>query len=234
MNCPAFPRLAWPAVITFDCYGTLVQWPEALRAYFATLLPAGSDAAAFHADFNRHHMAEKAGKYRPFSVIICDALAMTMAQWHLGNVEAAQDGLLLAIREIQPYPEVVPVLQSLAQRFRLAIISNTEDRMLAGVLATLQVPFELVTAQQGGAYKPDPYLFRFAFRQLGVAPESVLHVAAGNYTDMWPAFELGLARVWINRRSETADPLRPPSAELPDLTGLEAVVDCLVAARQPH
>lgn len=219
----------WPSVLTFDCYGTLVQWPETLRRCFTALLPPGADVAAFQADFVRHQMAEKAGKYRPFSVIISDALARTMEDWRLGNVMQAQDALLVAIRGLEPYPEVVPVLLSLARRFRLAIISNTEDALVAGTLARLQAPFELITAQQGGAYKPDPYLFRFAMRRLGVEPEDVLHIGAGYYTDMWPAFELGIARIWINRRGESADPLRPPSAELHDLSGLEATVDRLIA-----
>ena len=221
----------WPAVLTFDCYGTLVQWPEMLRRFFTALLPPEADVAAFQHDFNRHHMAAKAGPYRPFSVVLTDALAEAMQQWHLREVEAAQDALLVAIREIPPYPEVVPVLRALAARFRLVIISNTEDALIADTLKRLEAPCELISAQQAGAYKPDPYLFRFALRRLGVSPEEVLHVGAGFYTDMAPAFELGIARIWINRRGETADPLRPPTAEMPDMRGLEATIDRLMAAR---
>ena len=68
----------WPQVLTFDCYGTLVQWPETLRRFFVGLLPPEIDVAAFHADFNRFHMASKAGRYRPYSVVLTDALADTV------------------------------------------------------------------------------------------------------------------------------------------------------------
>lgn len=221
----------WPQVLTFDCYGTLVQWPETLRRFFVRLLPPDIDVAAFHADFNRFHMVSKAGRYRPYSVVLTDALADTMNAWRLGGIIEAQDALLDEVRAIQAYPEVVSVLCSLATRFRLAIISNTEDALVADTLKRLEAPCQLITAQQAGAYKPDPYLFRFALRRFGLEPDDVLHIGAGFYTDMAPAFELGIARIWINRRAETGDPLRPPTAVLPDMRDLEATIDNLIASR---
>jgi len=221
----------WPQVLTFDCYGTLVQWPETLRRFFVGLLPPEIDVAAFHADFNRFHMASKAGRYRPYSVVLTDALADTMNAWRLGGIIEAQDALLVEIRGIQPYPEVVSVLCSLATRFKLAIISNTEDALVADTLKRLEAPCQLITAQQAGAYKPDPYLFRFALRRLDLTPDDVLHIGAGFYTDMAPAFELGITRIWINRRGEAGDPLRPPTAVLPDMRDLEATIDNLIASR---
>ena len=60
-----------------------------------------------------------------------------------------------------------------------------------------------------------------------MATEEVVHVGAGYATDMVPAFELGLARIWINRRGEQADPSMPPTAELPDLSQLESAIETI-------
>ena len=221
----------WPRVVTFDCYGTLVQWPETLRSVFASLLPPHGDAAAFHQDFAAHHLQLKGGPYRPYSEVLRLALAAAMAQWGLSDPARAQELLLREIRAIAPYPEVVPVLRALARKYRLAIISNTEDELIAQTLRGLEVAFEVFTAAQARAYKPDHRLFRFAHARLGVTADAVLHVGAGLATDMVPAFELGLARIWINRRSERGDPTMPPTAELPDLGRLEAAIARIAAER---
>lgn len=223
--------IRWPRVITFDCYGTLVQWPETLRSVFDALLPAGGDGAAFHKDFSRFHVELKGEAYRPYSQLLRLALEKTMREWNLGEVPQAQEYLLRSIRSIAPYPDVLPALRSLAGKFRLAIVSNTEDGLIAGTVRGLEVPLEVITAEQARAYKPDHRLFQFAHRRLGVSVQEVLHVGAGHATDMVPAFELGMARVWINRRGEPADPKTPPSAELPDLSKLEAAIATLAAGR---
>jgi len=221
----------WPRVVSFDCYGTLVQWPETLRAVFAAIVPDPGRVAEFHQDFARAHVRCKAGPYAPYSQVLRRALADTMRQWGLGGVAQAQARLLRAVRSIPPYPDVVPALRSLARGHRLAIVSNTEDRLIEQSVRGLEVPFEVVTAEQARAYKPDHRQFAFAFERLGVSADQVLHVGAGYPTDMVPAFELGLARVWINRRGERAEPSRPPTAELPDLSGLLETVAIVAAGR---
>ena len=217
----------WPKVITFDCYGTLVQWPETLRACFESFLPQGADAAAFHMDFGNLHAQLRRGAYRPYSELLRQALDGTMRKWAIPDVPTAQEKLLRMVRAIPPYPDVIPALRSLDGRFRLAIISNTEDELIAETVRGLQVLFEVITAEQTRAYKPDHRMFAFAFDRLGVSVDDVLHVGAGYPTDMVPAFEFGLERVWINRRGEQADSSRPPSAELKDLSGLDSCVASL-------
>jgi 2-haloacid dehalogenase len=217
-----------PKVITFDCYGTLVRWPETLRAVFDSLLPSGADGAKFHKDFGEFHMQIKKGPYRPYSQVLRLTLEKTMQKWRLADIAPAQEQLLASIHAIDPYPEVVPVLHSLAVRCRLAIISNTEDALIGQTVRGLEAPFAVITAEQARAYKPDHRLFDYAHERLGVSREDVVHVGAGLVTDMVPAFELGLARVWINRRGEQCNPAMPPTAELPDLSALEATVASIV------
>ena len=222
----------WPSAITFDCYGTLVRWPETLRACFETLLPEGADAAAFQRDFNALQARLRGGPYCPYRELLRQGLVGTMRQWHVRVGADSPHRFVDALRAIPPYPEVVPALKQLATRFRLAVISNTEDALIAETVRGLGTPLEVLTAERASAYKPDHRLFAYAFERLGVARGKVLHVGAGYPTDMVPAFELGLERVWINRRGEHADPSMPPSAELPDLTGLSACVDRLASAKR--
>lgn len=221
----------WPRIITFDCYGTLVRWPETLRSVFDSLLPAGADGARFHKDFGAFHIQFKNDPYQPYSQILRLALERAMRQWHLANVSRAQEHLLRSIQAIPAYPDVIPVLRSLAGRFRIAIISNTEDALIENTVKGLEVPFDVITAEQARAYKPDHRLFHYAHQRLGVSVREVLHVGAGYATDMIPAYELGLPRVWINRRGESADPSMPPSAELPDLSGLESAIADIASDR---
>lgn len=217
----------WPVVVMFDCYGTLVRWPETLRGVFDSIVPKGADGAKFHRDFGEFHVRLKEEPYQPYSLVLRRALALTMEKWGLGGIAQAQERLLSGVRAIPPYPDVVPALRAIVGKFRLAIISNTEDRLIADTVRGLEVPFEVITAEQAKAYKPDHRLFAYAHERLGVSAADVVHVGAGYATDMVPAFELGLARIWINRRGEKADPSRPPSAELPDLSGLEAAIENL-------
>lgn len=218
---------SWPAILTFDCYGTLVQWRETLRSVFDPLLPAGADPEAFHQDFRRQAARLAAGDYQRYTAILRQALAATMAAWSLdADVAAAQDRFVESVADIAPHPGTIAALRALEGRYRLAILSNTEDALIAKTIAGLQVPFELVTAEQARAYKPDPRMFRFAHQKLGVRPRDVLHVGAGWETDMVPGSELGLKRIWINRLGQAVpDPALAPTAILPDLSGLPALVD---------
>jgi len=218
-------RHAWPKIITFDCYGTLVQWPEALRAVFGSIVRSDTDVARFHEHFSEFHDQLIRESYQTYSQVLRRTLAATMDKWSLNGVAEAQEHLLHEIRAIPPYPDVVPVLRVLARNLRLAIISNTEDQLIAGTVRGLEVPFEVITAEQAKDYKPSHRLFAYAHERLCVSADNVLHVGAGYATDMVPAFELGLARIWINRRGERSEPSMPPSAELPDLSGMSASPD---------
>ena len=214
----------WPHIITFDCYGTLVQWPETLQACFRRVLPEGSDSVAFHRTFTDIHARLRAAPYRPYTHLLRHALHEAMAAWGVPHDQQAPETLLAMVRAIPPYPDVPACLTALATRYRLAIISNTEDQLIAETVRGLAVPFEVITAQQAHAFKPDHRLFAYAFARLGCRASEVVHVGAGYATDMLPAYELGMPRIWINRRGEPGDPRQPPSRELPDLTTLPACI----------
>jgi 2-haloacid dehalogenase len=130
-----------------------------------------------------------------------------------------------------PFPDVVPALRRLERRYRLAIISNTDDDLLGASMERLEVPFDqAITAEQCRSYKPSLNNFRIALERLGVTTERVLHVAQSVYHDIVPAKELGLATAWVNRRagkrgSGATFPARAePDIQVPDLAALAEAI----------
>ena len=126
-----------------------------------------------------------------------------------------------------PFADTQPALKALERRFRLAIISNTDDDLFARTNQQLDVAFDwIVTAQQVKSYKPSLNNFRQALAHIGLPTEQVLHVAQSLFHDHVPAKQLGLETVWVNRRhgkaGSGATPMADarPDLEVPDLATL--------------
>ena len=101
-------------------------------------------------------------------------------------------------------------LEHLRERYKLAIISNTDDDLIAETIQAIGVPIDFViTAQQAQAYKPDHRLFQHAYATMGVSKEETVHVGMGQVTDLKVCHELGIRSVWINREGEPLNPSWP-------------------------
>ena len=123
-------------------------------------------------------------------------------------------GLARSLAEWAPFPDTVPSLRKLARRRRLGIVSNIDRALLAGTLGRLQVPLSMTaTAEEAGAYKPDPAPFHLALERLGLRPEEVLHAAFGWKYDLSPARALGLRTCFV---------ARPTVCGLPPAQAIEA------------
>jgi 2-haloacid dehalogenase len=215
-----------PAYITFDCYGTLVDFDldtVTLRALGERA--AGIAVDAFLRDFERIRFEEVLGEYRPYRDVLCRSLAAAMARYGLAYQDADGDALVAAVPTFGPFRDVPPVLERLRRHCKLVIISNTEDDLIAHNVRNIGVPFErVITAEQARAYKPSPAIFAYTLRALGCVKEDILHVAQGFNYDIMPTHDLGWKRVWINRNGLPGDPAYGPYDELPDLTGLPALL----------
>ncbi len=223
-----------PKFITFDCYGTLVQWHRALATSIRAILmehleATGADETevtgtveALRTSSMEH---QQRSPYRDYKTILTSSLAEVMVQKKLSLQPGDGEALLSYLRSIPPHPEVPVVLQRLRAQFRLAIISNTDDDLIAGTVAAIGVPIDFViTAQQARAYKPDHQLFLHAHAVLGVTPDQTVHVGMGQVTDLKVCHELWICAVWINRIGETLNPDWTPQAVLPNLTGLSELL----------
>lgn len=215
-----------PKFVTFDCYGTLVKWElnAATRKVLGRQLERIDDEAFFD-EFSDLRFKEIVGKYRPYDQVLSRSLEKAMREFGLEYQPEYGAAIVEAVPTFGPYPEVPPALERLRKHCKLVIISNSEDRLIAGNVRNIGVPFDrVITSQQAGAYKPSLTTFRYAQRQLGCAADEILHVARGFEYDIPPAHALGWPRVWINRAGETGDPAYRPYEELPDLSRLPDLV----------
>jgi 2-haloacid dehalogenase/putative hydrolase of the HAD superfamily len=223
-----------PDWLTFDCYGTLIQWDEGLLAAMATIL-AGKDRAidqaAFITDYDGHeHALERERPHRSFRDV--SSLALQRSMKRFGLPFHADDATVLtdSIGRMPPFPEVVATLARLkAAGFRLAIISNTDDGIIAGNVAQLGgVIDRVITAEQAGAYKPSEQTFRHAWATLGIQPDQLVHICASPHLDLAAARDLGFRAVWVDRGTGR----RPPADYRPDavVSSLDHVPDVLAAA----
>lgn len=208
--------------LTFDCYGTLIDWEQGILAALRPVLDrhgiALSDDAALEV-YGELESAAEHGPYRPYRELL--ATVMDGFGERLGFAPAAdeREALAVSVGDWPPFPDTVEALQTLARRFQLAILSNIDDDLFAGSARRLGVTFAaVVTAEQVGRYKPDPRNFRALLTRLDVAPDRVLHVAQSLFHDIAPAHALGLTTVWINRRHDRPGfGATPPATARPDL-----------------
>jgi len=208
------------SVITFDFYGTLVQWHEALELTFREMLarrglPA-SGTAALLGDFAAEgRRLRDTPPWKPYRDVLRDSVVFALQRAGLSAVAADTDELIAGVSRIPPHPDVPAALAELKKRFRLAAISNTDDDLIAGSLPGLGVELDaVVTAQQAQAYKPDLRLFRHAHEVLGVTPGEVVHIAASQPLDMAVCRVLGIRAFGVNRRNEQAEARYRPFTEV--------------------
>jgi 2-haloacid dehalogenase len=224
-------------VLTFDCYGTLINWEEGILRCLHRILAAHSKDAddatilQLYGDFEA--LAEQ-GEYRPYREVLQSVVQQLGDK--LGFVPTQQELRLLpeSLREWSPWPDTIPALCSLQSRFRLAIISNIDDDLFAATEPKLGVNFDqIITAQQAGAYKPSLKIFELALSRIGVPAHRVLHVGQSVYHDVIPAQSLGLATVWVNRPSARAGAGAVKAVEgHPDLQ-VASLADLAAACAQP-
>ena len=218
-----------PKVITFDCYGTLVQWHRAVREAARALLSRHSrevnaeDRVTALADRLREVAMTQQQRplFRGYKTVLHSSLEQALADSGYTASLDDHETLLSFLRTIEPHPEVADALRLLRARYRVAIISNTDDDLIAGTVAAIGTPIDFViTAEQARAYKPDHRLFLHAHSVMGVTKEETIHVGMGQFTDLKVCHELGIRSVWINRVGEPSNPDWPAHGVLDDLSRL--------------
>ena len=221
-----------PTWLTFDCYGTLIQWDEGLLAAVGKILSrhnaAAVDARTLIRIYDKHeHELEQQRPHRIFRDVAGAALAETMAELGLPSSPEDIEILTGSISAMPPFPEVVGALAALKrQGFRLCIISNTDDAIIAGNVGQLGGHIDrVITAEQAGAYKPSRQIFEHAHRALGVTKDDIVHICASPHLDLTAARDIGFRCIWIDRGTgRKAPPNYAPSAVLPALDRVPALL----------
>jgi 2-haloacid dehalogenase len=209
-------------VLTFDCYGTLIDWEAGIAARLRRVLdPRGvvvgdEDLLERYA---RHEAALEAGPYVSYREVLEGALRGVCAELGVEPAEAETAAFGGSVGDWPAFPDSSEALARLARRFRLAVITNCDDDLFAASNRRLGVTFGwVITAQQVGGYKPSEHNFEVAFERIGVPRERILHVAQSLFHDHVPAKRLGLTTAWIDRRHDRpGSGATPPAAAIPDL-----------------
>jgi 2-haloalkanoic acid dehalogenase type II len=210
-------------VVTFDCYGTLIDWESGIGAWFEAaaagdgIALARPELLAAYAAIEPAVEAEAFRSYRDVLAETARRVANRLA-WPL-TLERAR-GLADSLPSWKPFPDTNPALERLAAAgYRLGILSNVDDDLLAGTLRHLTVPFDLlVTAQQVCSYKPSPGHFETARRRIGES--RWLHAARSHFHDVVPCRALGIPVAWVNRSAEPGHAGTRPDLEVRTLAGL--------------
>jgi len=221
-------------VLTFDCYGTLIDWEAGILDALSPLRRDSDRDVEDDAVLERYALAEsriQAGDFKRYREVLRE-VGREMAAFFDVDLVPSGDGFLAeSIAGWRPFPDTVSALAKLKERFRLVVVSNIDDDLIALSVNHLQVGFDhVVTAEQVGSYKPSHNNFLRAIERVGVPKGQILHVAQSLYHDIQPANELGLSNVWVNRRKgkqgsgATAPNTATPTFEVPDLTTLASLV----------
>ena len=226
--------------LTFDCYGTLIDWERGiltalapLRARTGATLDDGAVLQAF-ADHESRQQATTPGML--YGALLTEVHAQLTRTWGAAPDPQADQRFGASIGDWPPFPDTVEALAYLKRHFRLVILSNVDRTSFQATNMRLGVAFDAIyTAQDIGSYKPDPRNFRYLLDRLaeqGTNPAQVLHVAQSLFHDHAPANALGLRSVWIDRRGDTGG--WGATAAPPDGVRYDARFPSLAALAQAH
>lgn len=196
--------------LTFDCYGTLIDWESGLFTALGPLLRlAGREAArdAVLAEFATHESAQQAvTPAMLYPQLLAEVHRRLARDWGVVADEAVHVAFGRSIPDWPAFPDSAAALAYLKRHYLLVILSNVDRASFAGSNARLGVAFDAIcTAQDIGSYKPDPRNFRYllaTLERLGVEPRQILHTAQSLFHDHAPAQAAGLASAWIDRRQD--------------------------------
>ena len=209
-------------VLTFDCYGTLIDWEAGILAGLRRVLePLGIDAGDddLLERYGRAEASVEAGDYLRYREVLARSAGLVGRELGVEPDPVALAAFGGSVGEWPAFPDSADALARLHQRFRLAVITNCDDDLFAASNVRLGVTFDhVITAQQVGAYKPSTRNFEVAFERIGVPRERILHVAQSLFHDHVPAKRLGMTTAWIDRRhGRPGSGATPPADARPDL-----------------
>jgi 2-haloacid dehalogenase len=220
--------------ISFDCYGTLIDWEAGilpvLRSVLANHGQSLADAAILEL-YGEFEAEAESGPYQSYREVLQSVVRSFAKRLQFEATSAEIHSLHESVHAWPAFPDTVAALRELHKRLKLVVISNIDDDLFAETRKHLGVEFDgVITAQQARSYKPSVNNFQIALRRLALSPDRLLHAAQSVYHDVVPARSLGISTAWVNRKSA-----RPgigavrasdgrPDLEVPDLASLVEIV----------
>lgn len=222
-------------VLTFDSYGTLIDWENGILTALKPVLANHSvnlnDDQILELYAKLESEIEK-GEFIKYKDILRRVMQEIGIKLSFNISFSERECLVDSLKNWEPFPDTVEALQNLKKMFKLAVISNIDNDLFSSSVKHLKVEFDyLITAEQVGSYKPSLNNFKFAIEKIGVSPEKIVHIAQSIYHDIIPAKTLGLSTVWVNRRKgkegtgATPPASGQPDLEVPDLKKLVQIIE---------
>lgn len=214
-----------PRWLSFDCYGTLVDWEGGVRRSFREVahIRPEEEEELFRC-WERMQWGKIQGPYAPYARILQDTFREALEQFGYHCATHSTETFLNSVARWEPFPDVNSALTRLAQRHRLAIVSNVDRELLGWTLRHFPVRFDaLITAEDARLYKPNPEIFRYALGKLSCAPNEIVHVAFGAEYDLLPASSVGIRVVYLDRGKPLSASNLPLEAEIANLNELDGM-----------
>ena len=207
--------------VTFDVYGTLIDWETG--AFDAFAKEAERDGFTIDRDeliplFHEIQQQIQAGSYELYAEVL-RRTAVEISKRLGWPLEPSRSGFLPdSVQRWPPFKETNAQLDRFAKKFDIGLVSNVDDKLLGLTRRHFRSDFDLVvTAQQVRSYKPDPAHFKECERRIG-GKKGWVHVAASYYHDVEPCIKLKVPVIWVNRKKEVLEPgQKKPTAEVPNL-----------------
>lgn len=218
-------RISDYSALTFDCYGTLIDWERGMLAALAPWLARSgvtADENSLLAAYGRHEtVVQTENPTMPYRDIVAAVLGRLAADFKAAATEDEMREFGQSVGLWPPFPDTIEAMAYLRQHFKLVAITNVDKSSFARTHLLLGEPFHaIVTAEDVGSYKPAHENFHYAFERLAemaVPRDKILHVAQSLYHDIAPARALGLANVWVDRQTGRGSGMTPATDAEPDL-----------------
>jgi 2-haloacid dehalogenase len=199
------PEFARFSVLSFDCYGTMIDWESGIFAALRPILKAHGkqlDDVALLELYSELELEAEQLEFHNYRDVLQSVVRGFGERMGFVPTEAEVRSLPDSVANWQPFSDTGAALRKLKMRYKLAVISNIDDDLFALSAPKLGVEFDhVITAQQARCYKPGMKVFLMARERIGVGNDQWLHVGQSMYHDVIPAQSLGIATVWVNRPS---------------------------------
>ena len=196
------PQFTNYKTLTFDFYGTLVDWEKSLLDPLRSIVersgmsPPDAEISAHFTTLDSDPLTRGFRCYRDVLALLTRSFA---ANYGTAGTDDDVDAVIHAIETAPPYTETLELLPRWASDYRLVIVSNCDDDIISRTLEAFPFRFnDVVTSEQAGTYKPDIDIFRLLRERIDEPGESILHIAEW-LAEVTPARSLGMGTVWVER-----------------------------------
>jgi len=200
--------LNWPKAITFDCYGTLIDWEGEIQLIFREILKKNGvehfDVVALQRHWEDIQFDYIQNQYLPYKEVLKNTLPMAFNYFSYPFTDKDTEYFSASMGKWRPFSDTKSALLEIKKHTKIALLTNTDDHIIEETVKRLGIEFdEIVTAEQACAYKANHNGFHLLLKKLGLDKSEILHTGFGFKYDIVPASRLGITSCWINRYGET-------------------------------